>query len=90
MPIPPDAYGYTSTYLSVISLSRTITRDIVGAALAAVQVLPSGVIPIWNATAAGVETAKQSPTVTPESIQNITRKILNQVIWTNDVDYSVD
>ena len=54
-------------------LSHTIMIDIVGAALVAVQVLPSGVIPIWNAAKAGVETTKQSPTVTPAGMHNLTR-----------------
>lgn len=58
-----------SALVFISYLSHTITRDIVGAALAAVQVLPCGVIPIWNATAAGVETAKQNLTVTTDGIQ---------------------
>lgn len=39
--------------------------DIVCGASAAVQVLPKGVIPIWNAIIAGIENVAHSATITP-------------------------
>ena len=48
-------------------------KDIASPALAAVQALPSGVIPVWNAIGAGITATAQSNTVTPNNAEKYTK-----------------
>ena len=73
----------------MLYLSHTITKDIVDAALAAFQVLPCEMIPIWNAIAAGVDTAKQSPIVTLE-VEGMQNNMINIKPGYEQPMYAVD